>query len=129
MIRIRYHKAWGPVMLACAAINAGLYVVVGGWIQLGLAVMLGVFGVMYLIQPFLVIGDGTVQAKNLFGITLRRFHYDDLADLEVSRDAIVITSPKRGRQRLKVSRLLISGADMQKLADAVDAAKAARSAQ
>ena len=123
MIRIGYHKAWGPVMLACAAINAVLYVMGGGWVQLGLAVMLGVIGVMYLVQPFLVIGDGVIQAKNLMGITLRRFTYDKLSDLEVEPGALIITNPKGGRQRLKVSRWLISKSDMQKLADAVDTAR------
>src|SRR5687767_7351937 len=103
MIRIGYHKAWGPAMLVCAAVNVVLYAMVGGWVQLGLAVMLAVFGVMYLIQPFLVIGNGVIQAKNLFGITLRRFTYDKLSDLEVAPDALVITSAKGGRQRLKVS--------------------------
>jgi hypothetical protein len=125
MIRIGYHKAWGPVMLVCAAINAVLYVMTGGWVQLGLAVMLAVIGVMYLVQPFLVIGDGVIQAKNLMGITLRRFTYDKLSDLEVEPGALIITSPKGGRQRLKVSRWLISKADMAKLADAVDAARSA----
>jgi hypothetical protein len=125
MIRIGYHKAWGPIMLACAAINAVLYVMGGGWVQLGLAVMLGVIGVLYLTQPFLVIGDGVIAAKNLMGITLRRFTYDKLSDLEVAPGALVITSSKGGRQRLKVSRWLISKSDMAKLADAVDAARSA----
>jgi len=125
MIRIGYHKAWGVVMLACAAINVALYAMFGNWIQLGLGVMLAVFGVLYLTRPFLVVGDGVIQAKNLMGITLRRFPYDKLADLEVAPGALVITSAKGGRQRLKVSRWLISKSDMQKLADAVDTARSA----
>lgn len=129
MIRIGYHKAWGPVMLVCAAINAALYVMGAGWLQLGLAVMLGVIGVMYLVQPFLVIGDGVIQAKNLMGLTLRRFTYDDLADLEVVPGGLVIASARGGRQRLKVSTWLISRSDMQKLAAAVDAAREARAAK
>lgn len=129
MIRIGYHKAWGPVMLVCSAINAVLYVMAGGWVQLGLAVMLGVIGILYLTQPFLLVGDGVIQAKNLVGITLRRFSYDDLADLEVVDGGLVIASPRTGRQRLKISRWLIAKADMQKLADAIAAAKDARAAK
>jgi hypothetical protein len=128
MIRIGYHRAWGPVMLVCAAINAALYAMTGSWVQLALGVMLGVVGVLYLTMPFLVVGDGQIQAKNMMGITLRRFPFEDLADLEVSPGAVVITSPRGGRQRLKVSRWLVSGADMRRLADAVDAARAARAA-
>jgi hypothetical protein len=115
-------------MLVCAAINAALYAMTGSWVQLALGVMLGVVGVLYLTMPFLVVGDRQIQAKNLMGITLRRFPFEDLADLEVSPGAVVITSPRGGRQRLKVSRWLVSGADMRRLADAVDAARAARAA-
>lgn len=129
MIRIGYHKAWGPVMLVCAAINLGLYSMTGGWVQLGLAVMLGLVGVLYLTMPFILVGDGVVRAKNLMGITLRSFHYDDLADLEVVDGGLVIAGPRGGRQRLKISKWLIDKSDMRRLAEAVDAARSARAAK
>jgi len=129
MIRIGYNKAWGPVMLVAAAINVVLFAIGSGWIALGLAVMLAIFGVLYMIRPFLVITDSAIQAKNLMGITLRSFPFGELADLEVVPGGLIITSPRGGRQRLKISRWLVSQGDLQRLAARIDVARDARAAK
>jgi hypothetical protein len=123
-IRIRYHRLWGPLLLTLAAINIAVFAVGGGPIQLGLGMVFGLMGALYLVQAFLVLADGTLTVKNLFGLTLRRFAYGRLADLEVERDAIVLSGPT-GRQRLKLSLIMIRRADLDALAEAVRAARAA----
>lgn len=122
-IRIRYHAAWGPLMLALAAVNVGLWALTGRWLQLGLAVMLTIIGVLYITQAFLVISENTIEAKNLMGITLRRFRFGSLTELDVVPGGIAVGTGD-SRQRLKVSNLLIRKSDMAALAAAIERRRA-----
>lgn len=124
VVRIGYNRIWGPAMLLLAAINIALFVL-GGWLlQLFIAVMFGTIGILYLVRPFLVIDDTTIEAKSLIGYSLRKFHHGGFAELQVERAAIVMA----GKQRLRLPRLMISGSDLNKLAEKVREARAERAA-
>ncbi len=126
-LRVGYHKAWGVFFLVAGVADLLVYTSTRTLMHLMLGGLLLVIGVLYLSRPFLVIGDGVIQVKNLLGITMRRFSFGSLAELGVEPDAIVI-GEGRGSQRLKVSRLLIARSDMQRLDAAVKQAAAAGSA-
>ena len=123
-VRIGYNRIWGPAMLLLAAVNVALFVMTSALLQLFIAVMFAVIGVMYLVRPFLIVDEHEIVAKGLMGYTLRRFRHDAFAELQVERDAIVMP----GRQRLKLPRLMISQGDLKKLASAVRDARAQRAA-
>ncbi len=126
-LRVGYHKAWGVVLVVAGVADLLVYTSTRTLMHLMLGGLLLVIGVLYLSRPFLVIGDGVIQVKNLLGITMRRFSFGSLAELGVEPDAIVI-GEGRGSQRLKVSRLLIARSDMQRLDAAVKQAASSGSA-
>ena len=124
-IRLGYNTLWGVVMLALAAGGIVMYVTLGQLMQLMIAVMFVISAALWLTRPFLVVADGVIEAKNMFGLTLKRFRFADLAELEVEDGAIVL-GPAEGNVRLKLSRMVISRSDMDRLAAKVREARAAR---
>lgn len=124
---IRYHRAWGPVMLGLAALNFVVYAINGTWLQLALGVAMGLLGVLYIVRPFIIIEGTSLKVKNLAGLTMRSFTLDSFEDLEVERDAITITRAGQ-RERLKISRMMTSGGDLDRLAAAVREARARKAA-
>jgi hypothetical protein len=126
-IRIGYNKLWGAVMLLVAALGIVVYAMTGAFIQLGLGLVFAIAGVLWLTRPFLVVTDGQIAVKNLMGLTLRRFPFPQLADLEVHDGAIMLGSGK-DRMRLKLSTMVVSRSDLDRLGSAVAEARAARAA-
>jgi len=124
-IRIGYNKLWGAVMLLVAALGIVVYVMTGAFIQLGLGVVFAIAGALWLTRPFLIVTDGQIAVKNLMGLTLRRFPFPQLTDLEVHDGAIIIGSGK-DRMRLKLSTMVVSRSDIDRLGSAVAEARAAR---
>lgn len=122
-IRIRYNRLWGPAFVVLAAVNAVVFAMTGAILQLLLGAMLLVVGVLYITQPFLVIGDGTIHAKNLVGLTIRRFQFGSLAELEVVPGGIVVGGASGQRQRLKLSSWMIAKGDLDRLAQAIEDAR------
>lgn len=122
-IRIGYNKLWGVFFLIAGALDLVVYTSTRTTMHLVLGGLLLLIGALYLTRPFLVVGDGVIQVKNLLGITMRRFAFGTLGDLEVEPGAILV-GHGRDRQRLKVSKLLIARADMDKLDAAVKQASA-----
>jgi hypothetical protein len=117
-IRIGYNKLWGVFFLIAGAVDLVVYTSVRASLHLVLGGLLLLIGALYLTRPFLVIGNGAVRVKNLLGITMRSFSFDSLRDLRVEPDAIVI-GEGRDRKRLKLSKLLIARADLDRLEAAV----------
>jgi hypothetical protein len=122
-IRIGYNKVLGVVVLLVAAGNLAAYFALGGHlVQIGLSVAAAAVGVLYLMRPFLVVTDTSIQARSLFGYSVKRFGHDGLPSLEVDGTAIVLGKGER-RQRLRLPRVLVSRADLARLGAAADAAR------
>jgi hypothetical protein len=126
-VRVRYHRLLGPAMLLLAAINVVLFTLTTGFLQLGLAVMFTILGILYFVRPFLIIDDEAIHAKSLLGYTLQRIRHGSFADLEVVPGAIVMGA-SGARRRLKVWGLMVSKGDLQKLSEAIREARAAKTA-
>jgi hypothetical protein len=126
-IRIGYNKLWGLAMLAVAAIGVLVYLLTGAILQLGFGLVFGISAVLWLTRPFIVVTDGVIAVKNMMGIPLKKFRFEQLADLDVERDAILV-GLKGDRTRLKVSTMIVSRSDLDQLAAAVREAKATRAA-
>jgi hypothetical protein len=124
-IRIGYNKLWGLAMMVVAAAGVVIYLLTGAILQLGLGLVFAISGLLWLTRPFIVVTDGVIAAKNMMGITLKRFRFDDLADLEVEEGAIIVGA-KGDRTRLKLSTMIVSRSDLDRLAAAVREARATR---
>lgn len=122
-IRIGYNKFWALVMLAVAAGGFVLFAMTGSILQLALGAIFVLAAGLWATRPFLVVTDSEIQAKNMTGITLRRFPHGGLAAIEVVPGGIVIGAGEK-RQHLRLSRLVVSRADLDKLGAAADAARA-----
>jgi hypothetical protein len=124
-VAVRYHPLWGAVFLALAAGNVLLYTQSANLMFVALAAMMAVMGALYLVRPLLVVGDGAIQVRSLFGGTRRSFPIDDLGALEVERAAIVIGHGE-GARRLKLAAIFVRGSDLDRLAAAIRQARAGR---
>lgn len=117
--RIRYNRWWGPIFVVLAGVNAVVFAMSGSTMQLLFGGLLLLVGLLYWRQPFLVITESSVQAKNLVGLTIRRFPIDSLGELEVVPGGIVIDHGGH-RQRLKLTTWMIARQDLDALARALD---------
>lgn len=122
-IRIGYNKFWALVMLAIAAGGFVLFAMTGSLLQLALGAMFVIAAALWATRPFLVVTDTEIQAKNMTGITLRRFPHGGLAAIDVVPGGIVIGAGEK-RQHLRLSRLVVSRADLDKLAAVVESVRA-----
>jgi len=122
---IRYHRSWGPVFFGLAVLEVIGFVVTRSWLSLVLAAPTAFLGYLYVARPLLVLEDGAIHVKNLWGFTRRRFSFDSFAGIEVERDALSITRAGQ-RERLRISPWMTARRDLDALAAAVRAARASQ---
>jgi hypothetical protein len=122
-VRIRYNRLWAPLMALIVVVNLTLFFLAGGGFQLVFAVFFGLFTFLYATRPLLIIDDETITAKSLLGYTVKRIPHGSFAGLEVEGNAIML-GPEGRRQRMTLSRWMVSAADLDKLAAAVREARA-----
>lgn len=113
---VGYNKAFGAVMLALATLCLVLGVMVNAGMTIAIGAMNVVIGILYLVRPYFVVGQGTIELRNLLGMTMRTYHFGDLAALEVTPDGKTIhqIEPGGARTRLKLSRWLADGGDWRR---------------
>ena len=119
-IAVGYQKALGLLMLACALFILGVAFLTGKLFPQAITggILLAVsFG--YLTQPALVISPGVVETKNLFGITLKTHRFASLRDLVLDDKGLQVAG-----ERVKLTRWILSGGDLARLAQAVQSDRA-----
>ncbi len=117
-VRVHYGKGWAITIV----VGAVLLLVMAPFVRTWMTGVLGAFnlllGIMMLIQPMIVLGNGSLQLKNLFGMTLRRIEYSSLSEFEVDdKGAIWHTDSAGQRKKLRLSRISASSADWKRLID------------
>jgi len=113
---VGYNKAFGGVLLALAVLCIVMGVLVNAGMTIAIGAMNSVIGILYLVRPYFVVGSNTVELRNLLGMTMRAYHFDDLTALEVGPDgkSVFQIEPSGARTRLKLSRWLADGGDWRR---------------
>ncbi len=123
-IALHYNKVFGAVMLVLSLFILAVAFAIGKPFPQAITggiTLLASIG--FLTQPVMVVVAGEVQMRNLFGMTMKRYEFSSLADLEL-RD---------GRLRVKDTpvgsgRWLMHGADWKTLGRAIETARASNGA-
>ena len=115
-VSVGYNRVIGIIALALG----GLLWVLGAMAKTTptffVAAVNTLLGILYLTRPYFVVGPHAVELKNMLGMTMRRFEFGTLGDLEASPDGKVIfrIEPNGQRTRLKLVRWLAHGPDWQR---------------
>lgn len=117
-VRVHYAKGWAIAIL----IGAGLLLAMAPFVRTWMTGVIGalnlVVGILMLTRPLYVLGDGALQVKNLFGMTMRRYNYSSLSQFEVEpAGAIWHTDHDGTRRKVRISRLTVASADWKRLID------------
>lgn len=122
-VRVGYNKVFGAVLLvlALACLALGLMARMTPSILIGLVNTL--IGVLYLTRPYFVVTPHAIELKNMLGMTMRRYDFGSVGDLEASPDGRTIfrIEPNGQRNRLKLTRWLAHGPDWQRFVGVVRA--------
>ncbi len=135
---VGYNKAFGGVLLGLAILCLVLGVMVSNPMTVVIGAMNTFIGILYRGRPYFVVGRGTIELKNLLGMTMRRYQFTDahpqgslappglLADrgaLEVAPDgkSVYLTDATGARTRLKLTRWLADGGDWRRFLGRIQA--------
>jgi len=125
-IRIRASKVWGACFFGIATLNLYTYSLAHDRMQLVLAIIMGVVGLMYMVSTLFVVGPSSVQVKNPLGMTLRTYPFDSPHALEIEGRKLWVTMPD-GRRK-KLNGFMAASGDWAELIRAVHEAKAGAAA-
>ncbi|MAC26867.1 MAG: hypothetical protein CMH59_10380 [Myxococcales bacterium] len=79
-MRVRYNPAFAVLMLVAGAFIGGTGLLLGKLLLMGLGAMHVLVGLGYATQPWFVVHHGSIELKNLFGMTVKT-HPIGLKDL------------------------------------------------
>ncbi len=117
-VRVHYGKGWAITMLVGASLLLVMAPFVRTWMTGVLGALNLLIGILMFTQPMIVLGNGALQLKNLFGMTLRRVEYSSLTEFDVDdRGAIWHTDRAGQRKKLRLSKFSASSADWKRLTD------------
>jgi hypothetical protein len=119
-LRVGLSPVWGGGFIAIAVVDLWLYTVTHEGLQLGLAAIMGLVGLSYLLGALLVVDGTTIELKNPLGMTLKTFTIQSPADLVIEGRKLWI---RQGDEKKKISGLMANGAHWRALAAAITAAQ------
>ena len=118
-IEVHYNKVFGAVMLACSLFILAVAFSIGKpfpqAITGGITLLVS-FG--FLTQPVMVVAAGEVQMRNLFGMTMKRYPFASLTELEIRGNRLRVNDKPIGS-----GRWLLHGRDWDTLGRAITAAR------
>ena len=124
-IEIKHNQAMAIFMLVCALFILGTSFLIGVSLNTLTGVIILLVSIGYFLQPAIVVTESGLEHRNLLGMTLRRTHYDSLADLSVEADGTITVTRNGTTEKVRgMIRFLLSGADLKRFEDAIRAAKA-----
>jgi len=115
-VRVGYTPVVGTILLVLALLNVVLGVMAHSGMSTALGVLFILISVLQLTMPYFVLFDGELQLRNLFGMTVRRYTFDDLAQFEVEDDGkrIFLKSDDGAQRRVKVTRWIAQPGDWKR---------------
>lgn len=105
-VRVGYTPVAGTLLLVLALLNIVLGAMAHSGVSMGLGALFIVMAILQLTMPYFVLTEGELQLRNLFGMTVRRYAFDDLSQFEIAEEGkrIFLTSPDGERKRVRVTR-------------------------
>lgn len=117
-VRVHYAKGWAITLIVLSALLIALAPFARNWMTGALGALNLLIGILMLTRPLYVLGGGVLAVKNLFGMTVRRYAYDSLAEFEVdAAGTIWHTEPGGPRTKVRISRLTVASDDWKRLVD------------
>jgi hypothetical protein len=117
-VRVHYAKGWAIVIIVGAALLLVMAPFVRTWMTGVIGALNLIVGILMLTRPLYVLGDGALQVKNLFGMTMRRYSYRSLSQFEVEPAGAIWHTDEQGtRRKVRISRLTVASADWKRLID------------
>ncbi|PKN58538.1 MAG: hypothetical protein CVU56_05075 [Deltaproteobacteria bacterium HGW-Deltaproteobacteria-14] len=105
-VRVGYTPVAGTILLILALLNIVLGVMAHSAVSTGLGALFIVMAILQLTMPYFVLTEGELQLRNLFGMTVKRYAFDDLSQFEIAEEGkrIFLTTPNGDRKRVRVTR-------------------------
>ena len=122
-VRVGYNKVLGGILLVLAL----LCLVAGALARMTPTIFIGalntLLGVLYLTRPYFVVGPNAIELKNMLGMTMRRYDFGSVGELEATPDGKTIfrLEPNGHRSRLKLTRWLAHRPDWQRFVGVIQA--------
>jgi hypothetical protein len=116
-IPVRYHAAFGLIMLVAGAFILGSSLLITGNLLLaGLGAFHILVAIGFLVQPAFVVQEKQIEVKNILGMTLKT-HDVALADLEVRDNKLY----RNGESKALAGGFFARGDDLAKVQAAIEA--------
>ncbi|TNF32682.1 MAG: hypothetical protein EP329_09455 [Deltaproteobacteria bacterium] len=122
-VRVRYTPVAGVILLVLAILNIVLGVMAHAGTSTALGLLFVVIAVLQLTMPYFVLVDGELQLRNLFGMTVKRYPFDDVAQFEIVEGGkrIFLTDGDGERKRVRVTRWISQRGDWERFLGALSA--------
>lgn len=121
-VRVGYNKVFGAVLIGLGALCFALGALAALTPSMLVGAMNILIGTLYFMRPYFVLTPHAIELRNLLGMTLRSYTFDDLRALEVSPDGKQVHQVAGGqRSRLKLTSWLADGRDWRRFVAIVQA--------
>ena len=117
-LRVGLNRILAAFLLGTSALNLYVFMVTSNTMQLGLAALFGLIGLLYMFGNVLVITASEVQIKNPLGMTLKHYPIGSLAELELRDKKLYL-----GEKKIASLGFVAAGTDVHRLGDAIAKAK------
>ena len=117
-LRVGLIRILAVFLLGTSALNFYVFIATSQTMQLGLAALFGVLGLLYMFGNVLVITATELQIKNPLGMTLKRYPIGSLAELELRDKKLYL-----GEKKIASLGFVAAGTDVHRLRDAIAKAK------
>ena len=123
-IPLHYNKVFGAVMLALSLFILAVAFSIGKPFPQALTGGISLLvSIGFLTQPVMVVAAGEVQMRNLFGMTMKRYPFASLSDVEIRDGRLRVNDKPIGS-----GRWLLHGGDWDKLGRAIETARSSKQA-
>jgi len=118
-LRVGLNRILAVFLLGTSALNMYVFMATSKTMQLGLAALFGVLGLLYMFGNVLVVTATEVQIKNPLGMTLKRYPIGSIADLELREKNKLYL----GEKKIASLGFVAAGTDVHRLRQAIAKAK------
>jgi len=122
-VRVRYTPIAGIILLVLAIANIVLGVLAHTGTSTALGVLFTVVAILQLTMPYFILFEGELQLKNLFGMTVRRYPFDDVSQFEIEEGGkrIFLNDGYGDRKKVRVTRWISQRGDWDRFMAALSA--------
>lgn len=117
-VGVRYGKGWSVTLIVLASLLLAMAAFLGNFMTMALGAFNLVIGILMLTRPLYVLGPGSLEVKNLLGMTMKRYAYRNISEFEITPDGALWHCDVQGvRKKIRISRLVVDSGDYRRLLD------------